>query len=252
MMDVITSVQNPSIKKIKKLHQKKYRDEKKQFLVEGFHLVKEAVNSKFTIEQIIIREDVELPEWLNAEKILYVSFAVFDVITQTETPQGIAAIVKRFDFTNDKQGHVLLLDAIQDPGNLGTMIRTAEAAGFTKVVLGKGTVDAYNDKVLRATQGSIFYLPIIQTNLNEEIESLKANNYEIWAAALEHSKNYQNLEVKNKVALIIGNEGAGISKEMLSLADKNVKIPIYGQTESLNAGIASGILMYYLQTSFAR
>src|SRR5690625_6684440 len=96
------------------------------------------------------------------------------------------------------------------------MIRTAEAAGFTKVVLGKGTVDAYNDKVLRATQGSIFYLPIIQTNLNEEIESLKANNYEIWAAALEHSKNYQNLEVKNKVALIIGNEGAGISKEMRS------------------------------------
>src|SRR5699024_382524 len=103
MMDVITSVQNPFIKKIKKLHKKK------QFLVEGFHLVKEAVNSKFTIEQIIIREDVELPEWLNAEKILYVSFAVFDVITQTETPQGIAAIVKRFDFTNEKQGHVLLL-----------------------------------------------------------------------------------------------------------------------------------------------
>src|SRR5699024_10724368 len=96
MMDVITSVQNPYIKKIKKLHQKKYRDEKKQYIVEGFHLVKEAVHSKFTIEQIIIREDVELPEWFNAEKILYVSFAVFDVITQTETPQGIAAIVKRF------------------------------------------------------------------------------------------------------------------------------------------------------------
>src|SRR5699024_5943594 len=141
-------------------HKKKYRDENNQFLVEGFHLVKEAINSEFIIEQIIIRENVELPEWLNEEEVFYVSVAVFDVITQTETPQGIAAIVKRFDFTDKKQGHVLLLDAIQDPGNLGTMIRTAEAAGFTKVVLGKGTVDAYNDKVLRATQGSIFYLPV--------------------------------------------------------------------------------------------
>src|SRR5699024_6731063 len=161
--------------------------------------------------------------------------------TQTETPQGIAAIVKRFDFTNEKQGHVLLLDAIQDPGNLGTMIRTAEAAGFTKVVLGKGTVDAYNDKVIRATQGSIFYLPIIQKKLNEEKERLQANNYEIWEAAVEHSDNYQNQEVKNKVAHIIGNDAAGISKETLSLADKNVKMPIYWQTQSLNAGTAAGI-----------
>src|SRR5699024_12820789 len=104
---VITSVQNSSIKKIKKLHQKKYRDEKKQFLVEGFHLVKEAVNSKFTIEQIIIREDVELPEWLNAEKILYVSFAVFDVIMHTETSQSIAAIVKICVLTNKQLGHVV-------------------------------------------------------------------------------------------------------------------------------------------------
>src|SRR5699024_11580439 len=130
---------------------------KKQFLVEGFHLVKEAVNSKFTIEQIIIREDVELPEWLNAEKILYVSFAVFDVITQTETPQGIDAIVKRFDFTNEKEEHVLLLDTIQDLGNLGTIFRSPEAAGFTKVVLGKETFDAYNNIVLSSTQASIFY-----------------------------------------------------------------------------------------------
>src|SRR5699024_11949768 len=117
------------------LHQKKYRDEKKQFLVEGFHLVKEAVNSKFTIEQIIIREDVEIPEWLNAETILYVSFAVFVVITHTETPQGIAAVVRRFDFTNEKQGHVLLFDVIQDQSNVGTMIRTEAAACFTNDVL---------------------------------------------------------------------------------------------------------------------
>ncbi len=249
---MITSVQNAIIKEIKKLHQKKYREQTAQFLVEGFHLVSEAYKSEFAIDQIIIREDTDLPDWVKEEDVLFVTYDVFDTITQTETPQGIAAVVNKYQFTNELQGHVLLLDAIQDPGNLGTMIRTAEAAGFTKVVLGKGTVDLYNDKVLRATQGSLFYLPVIQADLSVEINELKANDYEVWAAALEDSESYQNVEVNNRVALIIGNEGAGISSDIIAQADKNIKIPIYGRTESLNAGIAAGVLMYYLQTSFAR
>ncbi|HLR59624.1 MAG TPA: RNA methyltransferase [Pseudogracilibacillus sp.] len=251
-MSMITSVQNSMIKEIKKLHQKKYRELKKQFLVEGFHLLSEAHQSEFVIDQIIIREDTDIPDWVKEEEIVFVSYDVFDTITQTETPQGIAAVVNKHEFANKLQGHVLLLDAIQDPGNLGTMIRTAEAAGFTKVVLGKGTVDPYNDKVLRATQGAIFHLPVILTSLNDEIRNLKMNDYEVWAATLEDSEPYQKVEVNNRVALIIGNEGAGISKEIITLADKNIVIPIFGQTESLNAGIAAGILMYYLQTSFAR
>lgn len=249
---MITSVQNTMIKNIKRLHKKKYREQSNQFLVEGHHLVNEAHLSDFTIDKIILREDVDLPDWVTEEDIVNVTSEVFQTITQTETPQGIAAVVNKYEFARNKSGHVLLLDAIQDPGNLGTMIRTAEAAGFTRVVLGKGTVDPYNDKVLRSTQGSIFYMPIIQTDLSDEISKLKANDYEVWAATLEDSVVYHKEEVKSLVALIIGNEGAGISEEIVSQADKNIKIPIYGQTESLNAGIASGILMYYLQTSFAR
>ena len=249
---MITSVQNSLIKEIKKLHQKKFREQTDQFLVEGHHLVNEAHLSEFTIEKLIIREGTDLPDWSEKHNVLYVTDEVFEVITQTETPQGIAAVVNKYKFTNESKGHVLLLDAIQDPGNLGTIIRTAEAAGFTKVILGKGTVDPYNDKVLRATQGSIFYIPIIQADLTKEISKLKDNDYEIWAATLEDSTVYHKEEVTSFVGLIVGNEGAGIAPEFVGKADKNIKIPIYGQTESLNAGIASGILMYYLQTSFAR
>lgn len=249
---MITSVQNSVIKNIKKLHQKKYRKQTNQFLVEGHHLVNEAYMSEFTIDKLIIRADTDLPEWAKKQSVLYVTDEVFEVITQTETPQGIAAVVNKYEFINEKEGHVLLLDAIQDPGNLGTIIRTAEAAGFRKVVLGQGTVDPYNDKVLRATQGSIFYIPIIESEITKEISKLKENDYEIWAATLENSTVYYKEKVTSLVGLIIGNEGAGINSALVEESDKNVKIPIYGRTESLNAGIASGILMYYLQTSFAR
>lgn len=247
---MITSVQNSLIKEIKKLHQKKYREQTNQFLVEGDHLVNEAHLSEFRIDKLIIREDTDLPDWAKENDVLYVTDEVFQTITQTETPQGIAAVVEKYEFTDTKKGHVLLLDAIQDPGNLGTMIRTAEAAGFTQVVLGKGTVDPYNDKVLRATQGSIFYLPVIQADLKEQINELKTSDYEIWAATMKDSESYQNVAVNNLVALIIGNEGAGISNEIITQVNKNIKIPIYGRTESLNAGIAAGVLMYYLQTSY--
>ncbi len=249
---MITSVQNSIIKDIKKLHKKKYREQMNQFLVEGHHLVNEAHLSDFIIDKVILREDVALPEWIAKKDVIYVTNEVFQTITQTETPQGIAAVVNKHTFSNEASGHVLLLDAIQDPGNLGTMIRTAEAAGFTKVILGKGTVDPYNDKVIRATQGSIFYLPIIQADLAEVICELKSNHYEIWAATLDDSQVYHEIEVTSDVGLIIGNEGAGISQEVVNQANRNVKIPIYGRSESLNAGVASGVLMYYLQTSFAR
>src|SRR5699024_7452950 len=125
-MSMITSVQNSMIKEIKKLHQKKYRELKKQFLIEGFHLLNEVHQSEFVIDQIIIREDTDIPDWVKEEEIVFVSYDVFDTITQTETPQGIAAVVNKHEFANKLQGHVLLLDAIQDPGNLGTMIRNAE------------------------------------------------------------------------------------------------------------------------------
>lgn len=249
---MITSTQNTVIKEIKKLHQKKFREQTEQFLVEGHHLVKEAHMSQFDIDTIIIREDTDLPGWTKDYEIIDVTTEVFKMISQTETPQGIAAIVNKHRFDNQNLGHILLLDAIQDPGNLGTMIRTAEAAGFTKVVLGKGTVDPFNDKVIRATQGAMFSIEIIHADLLDEIEKLKTDNYSIWAATLDNATVYSDVEVTSNTALIIGNEGSGISTDIINVVTDKVKIPIYGRAESLNAGVAAGVLMYHLSTSFAR
>lgn len=143
--------------------------------------------------------------------------------------------------------HLLLIDQVQDPGNLGTMIRTADAAGFSQVVLGKGTVDLYNDKVVRASQGSIFHIPIIQADLLELIPALQSQTYTVLASALENAVAYDTVEQLEKIALVMGNEGSGIAPEILQLADKCIKIPIYGQAESLNVSIAAGILMYQLR-----
>src|SRR5690625_734014 len=143
--------------------------------------------------------------------------------------------------------YTVLVDSIQDPGNLGTIIRTADAAGFTKVVLGNGTVDMYNDKVIRASQGSIFHIPVVSKDLREEITILQSKNILVLASALEHAISYESVQVTGKSALIVGNEGSGIKKELLEVADKIVKIPIYGKAESLNVSVAAGILMYYMR-----
>src|SRR5699024_7380004 len=142
--------------------------------------------------------------------------------------------------------NLLVVDSLQDPGNLGTMIRTADAAGFEAVILGDGSVDLYNEKVIRATQGSIFHIPVFQFDLITNIPVLKQEGFRIWASALSGATSYNVLTPAEKNALVIGNEGAGVSDEVLLLADYQVKIPIYGKAESLNAGIAAGILMYYM------
>src|SRR5699024_10612671 len=141
----------------------------------------------------------------------------------------------------------LLLDAIQDPGNLGAIIRTADAVGFGAVILGEETVDVFNDKVIRATQGSLFHIPVISAKLEDMIEELKEVGFTIWASTLEKATYYDELDVPKKVALILGNEGAGIRQVLLEQADTCVKIPIYGKAESLNVGIAASILMYYIK-----
>lgn len=247
LMHVITSIQNYQVKSWRKLHTRKHRKNEKRFLIEGFHLIEEAVNSGWEIEMVIVREGVDIPSTLVQQNITFVNTRVFKEISQTKTPQGIAAVVKMREFSNKDSKFVLLVDAVQDPGNLGTIIRTADAAGFSHVVLGQGTVDLYNDKVIRATQGSIFHISITQANLSEEIKTLQEKNYTIIASALENATDYRSVEVEGKAALIVGNEGTGIQKEMIQVVDKVVKIPIYGEAESLNVSIAAGILMYHMR-----
>lgn len=243
---MITSAQNQQVKQWKKLHQKKYREKTKSFLVEGSHLVEEAFYSGWKINTIIVREGMELPSWAKMMKHFYVNEAVCKELAQTETPQGIFAIVDIQEPEGVFQSHTLLLDGVQDPGNVGTMIRTADAAGFQHVVLGKGTVDVYNEKVIRASQGSIFHIAITEQSLQAAIEKLKQQQTTVYATALEGAVPLHQVTPQEPIAIIMGNEGAGISSDILDEADQRITIPIRGKAESLNVSVAAGIFMYHM------
>jgi len=247
MVNIITSIQNEQVKNWRKLHRRKYREETGSFLIEGSHLLEEAYETDQDIEAIIVQEGREAPAWFDSDFVYTVSENVFKEISQTKSPQGIAAVIKRTKGQAPNGKYVLLLDAIQDPGNLGTILRTADAAGFSKVVLGEGTVDLYNDKVIRASQGSLFHIAIEQKSLEEVIPDLKSDGFSIWGTSLKRANNYRNVTPGEKTAILLGNEGRGVSDKWLRLADELVKIPIYGKAESLNVGIAAGILMYYVR-----
>lgn len=243
---MLTSLQNTKVKEWKKLHKRKYRNQTGLFLVEGFHLVEEVLQSDWEVIELIVREGTSFSKGGDVP-VMNVSPVVFDAIAETETPQGIAAVVRQKVWKFQPRSLTLMMDAVQDPGNVGTLIRTADAAGFDQVLLGTGTVDAYNDKVIRATQGSIFHIPFFSGDLSDFIEPLKENGAEIWASALQNAKPFQQLHSPEMAALIVGNEGQGIQEELLSHADQQVYIPIYGQAESLNVGIAGAVLMYHLK-----
>ncbi len=244
--NMLTSVSNSKVKEWKKLHKRKFRERTGTFLVEGRHLVEEAQKSDWKVVELIRREgesfvlDTEMP-------VTDVSEQVFQAISQTQTPQGIAAVVERKVESFKPQALTLIIDAVQDPGNLGTLIRTADAAGFNHVVIGEGCVDPFNEKTIRSTQGSLFHIPIYQGELQEVIRNLKAAGVTVWASALQDAKPYKKVLQPEKAALIVGNEGQGIQDELLSCASEKVYIPIYGRAESLNVAIAAGILMYHLK-----
>src|SRR5699024_6861772 len=181
---MITSLQNERVKQFKKLHNKKERKKTNTFMVEGFHLVEEAHNSNWVIREIIIQDSIELPNMLEVYPITRVSHVVFNHISQTQSPQGSAAIVKMTQTPGSGSDKVLMVDGIQDPGNLGTIIRTADAAGFASIILGDKTVDMFNDKAVRATQGSLFHVMIRYQNLQDAIPTLQRDGYSIWASAL--------------------------------------------------------------------
>ncbi|MBN8236888.1 RNA methyltransferase [Halobacillus kuroshimensis] len=244
---MLTSLQNAKVKDWKKLHKRKYRNQTGTFLVEGFHLFEEVMKSGWTVKELIIREetDIELPDDI---PYTIVSRDVFAAVAETETPQGIAAVVAKEDYTFTPGSLTLMLDAVQDPGNIGTLIRTADAAGFDQVIVGTGSVDIFNDKVIRASQGSLFHLPVFTGDLGAYVNELKDQGVEIWASALENSVSFKELAVPEKAALVIGNEGSGISEELVEAADQQVYIPIYGQAESLNAAVAGAVLMYHLKS----
>lgn len=249
-MEYIQSTKNARVKEWKKLLSKKGRDKSGLYIIEGFHLVEEALKNK-TVKEIMMEEHLELPNNLILENIQVnmITSEVSKVISDTETPQGIFAVCYKRQSEIDVFNYprILLLDRVQDPGNIGTMIRTAEAAGMNAVILGEGSGDLYNPKVIRSAQGSHFHIHVESGSLHEWIDKLKAENIPVFGTALENGVSFEKVDPVKSFALIMGNEGSGINHEILKKTDKNLYIPIYGESESLNVAIAAGILLYYLR-----
>ncbi|PLS16938.1 RNA methyltransferase [Bacillus sp. M6-12] len=250
-MKYIQSAKNPTVKQWKKLLSKKERDLSGKYLIEGFHLVEEALKERDIVLEVIISEGTELPAGfkLDGAEVTYVSEEVMKAVSDTESPQGIAAVCeqKALSLNNIEGKTFLLIDAVQDPGNIGTMIRTADAAGIDAVVLGEGCADPYNPKVIRSTQGSIFHLPVFKGNLMELIAQLKEKDIPVYGTSLENAAPFEKSEKSHEFALLVGNEGGGVRKELLAETDMNLYIPIHGRSESLNVAVAAGILLYHLR-----
>ena len=253
---VITSKDNEIIKHVKKLKEKKYREEYDEFIIEGIKMIEEAITEKAKIRSIIICDDCKtqgaIPNELMYEiakfDCIYVSEKVFNQITDVINPQGIMAVIKKdkvdeseIDFTSD---NFLLLDNIQDPGNMGTILRTADSLNMKQIVVTKGSADVYNLKVVRSTMGAIFRIKVIETpNLPKLIKELKKHKIKVYATDLATDKSIYDVDYK-KSAIVIGNESNGVSKEVLDEATERIKIPMIGKTESLNAAVATSIIMY--------
>ncbi|MBM7692840.1 TrmH family RNA methyltransferase [Peribacillus deserti] len=250
-MKYIESSKNPQVKQWKKLLTKKDRDKTGKFLIEGFHLVEEALKETNLVTEVILQENIELPIGfeLNDVDIVYVSQDVMKSISDTEAPQGVAAVCEQPTYQIERLSgqQFLLIDAVQDPGNLGTMIRTADAAGIDAVVLGEGSADLYNPKVIRSTQGSLFHIPIIKASLSSFIGQLKEQGIPVYGTSLEDADPFKEADKQDSFALLVGNEGKGVDKMLLAQTEKNLYIPIYGRSESLNVAVAAGILLYHLK-----
>lgn len=251
-MKEITATTNPLIKESKKLHKKKYRTETGTFLLEGFHLIEEAVKAESKIKAIFVnaRGQQEWAQFLaqQPDALLYfVSDDVLKALSDQPTPQGMIAIVELPKAEKlPETGGFLLLDHVQDPGNVGTMIRTADAAGMAGVVLGEGCADPYSLKTLRSMQGSNFHLPVLSMDLTVVIAQLKAAGIPVFGTALDQAaKVYTEVAPSADFALLMGNEGQGLTNDMLEQTNQTLYIPLYGQAESLNVGVAAGILMYH-------
>lgn len=252
-MQVITSKENEQIKQIRKLKDKKYREEMGLYVVEGIKTVNEAIAEEADIQMIVICDDSNEQDELKQKmlyevakyNILYVSQKVFEYISEVMHPQGILAVIKKkeqskIDYHED---FVVVLDNIQDPGNLGTIIRTVDSIGLKQIIVSKETVDAYSPKVVRSTMSGIFRVNVIEADVIEALNGLKKQGFKVVATSLDTNKSIYDISY-HKTAIVIGNEANGVSKEVMRLADEKVKIPMLGKTESLNAAVATGIVLY--------
>lgn len=252
----ITSKDNETIKHIKKLKEKKYREEYKEFIVEGIKMIEEAISEGAKIKSIIICEDCKtqgaIPNELMYEiaklNCIYVAEKIFNTITDVINPQGIMAVIEKpnaRDNTIDFSANIsLLLDNIQDPGNMGTILRTADSLNMKQIIVSKGSADVYNLKVVRSTMGAIFRVKVIEVeNLATVIKEMKKHKIKVYATDLQTDKSIYDVDY-SKSAIVIGNEANGVSSRVLEEASERIKIPMIGKTESLNAAVATSVILY--------
>ncbi len=253
---IITSKDNETIKSIKKLKEKKYRTN--SFIVEGIKMVKESLEQA-EVEKVIVSETFSNSDDFKSfncntfkknnfdeTKLIIASDKVFEELTDVITPQGIIAVVSKKSNTeidyNDE--FILALDGIQDPGNLGTIIRTADSANIKQIIVSKATVDAYSPKVVRSTMGGIFRTKVIEVeNLAETLNKFKSNGYKVITTELSAKKSIYDIDYQKSV-VVIGNEANGVTEEVSKEATEKVIIPMLGSTESLNAAVATSIIIY--------
>lgn len=244
-MEHITSLKNPKVAAWKALKDRKGRRESGCFLVEGRKMVEEALASAFDVEAVLVQEGLELPNGLTMP-VYELPAHVLAAVCDTKTPQGIAAVV-RMKEQSALGKHIVVLDGVQDPGNVGTIIRTADAAGLDGVLLSTQCADVFSPKVLRATMGSIFRMNLRTTDdLPGELTKLREKGYSILSSQLDGTPFYEREKVAEQFALIIGNEGNGVSEQVQQTATHRVRLPMRGGAESLNAAIAAAIMMYEL------
>lgn len=254
-MQKISSKDNDFIKHIKKLKDKKYRDLNNEYIIEGIKLVGEAIQEKAKIKQIIICEECEKADNISRElmyeiakeECVYVTEKVFKYISEVSTPQGILAIIeknnteKEIDYSQDI---IVALDDVQDPGNLGTILRTVDSIGLNQILVSKGTADVYNPKVVRSTMGAIFRVKIIECeDLGKTLKEAKKHKFKVVVSSLQTDNSIYDIDYKKKV-IIIGNEANGVEQHIQEMSDEKIKIPMLGKTESLNASVATGIILY--------
>ena len=253
-IDYIQSKDNKTIKHIISLQQRKYRQKFGEYTVEGIRAVTD-IGKKDFLRSILIRESKRseleplVQTDLNVSSVYVVQDPIFDKIEHSVNGQGILGIAKKY--VNDlhsfivEDGLYVALDGVQDPGNLGTIIRTAVAAGAKGIFLLKGTVDPYNEKCVRSTMSALCNIPIFEdVTLSEFYDFIKDNTIKTYVTSLENAKPYHTISYPKRTMIILGNEGNGVSREIIEMCDQAITIPMYGDIESLNVSIAAALCMY--------
>lgn len=240
-MEVVTSLDNKRIKRLSKLLVKKYRDEEGMFLVEGEHLVEEAYKASVLLEVVQTEDytrsfDVETT---------YVTYDVIKKLSNTQNPQKVIGVCKKIEEKAIGE-KIVILEDLQDPGNLGTIIRSSVAFNVDTIVVSDNTVDIYNDKVLRSSEGMLFHINIVKRNIDTFIDELHSNGYVVYGTKVDGGTSLKEVTKNEKIAIVMGNEGSGVKSSTLDKCDKYIYIPMNSECESLNVGVATSIILYEL------